>query len=163
MMLSSIVIVNQRTGQQQFSLQRSAHQLAQDIRVAQEMAMSSRECKNCNATPAGYGIFFRDIPPNDSFYIIYADTQENECYTLADDTVKTIKLETGIVIVDININSIDANRVSINFKPPDPLINIKRNPGDSGNTVTEITLALSSNPSMTKTITVNTAGLIDID
>ena len=57
-LFSAIVLANYQTGNKQFALQRSAHKLAQDIRRAQEMAMSAKECEPCgNVVPPGYGIY----------------------------------------------------------------------------------------------------------
>ncbi len=48
-LLSTFFIANYRGGEKQFALKRSVHQLAQDLRRAQEMAMSSQK------TPDGFG------------------------------------------------------------------------------------------------------------
>ena len=163
--LSLIVLTNYRQGEQQFALQRSAHKLAQDIRAVQEMAMSGQECQICSppVVPAGYGIFLQVSSYNQ--YIIYADTQPsegNQFYTSADQTIETITLESGVIIQDI---STPPKEVGINFMPPDPIINIRfPSGGESEETnIAVITLALRADNTKTKTITVNKAGLIDID
>ncbi|UZE93273.1 MAG: hypothetical protein IB617_00260 [Candidatus Nealsonbacteria bacterium] len=161
--MTSLVMVNQRESQKKFTLRTAAHQLAQDVRRAQEMAMSARECPECGGgIPPNYGIFLDKSSNNQ--YIIYADTdpaEGDEFYTSSSDTIiETIELEEGVVIEDINTSSY---LVSVNYKPPDPKITIKyQELGGEINSVI-ITLALESDSSETKTITINNVGLIDID
>jgi prepilin-type N-terminal cleavage/methylation domain-containing protein len=160
--LTAIILPNFRAGEKQFALQRAAHELAQDIRRVQEMAMSAKECGECGgATPAGYGIIF-DIGWDDKKYILYADTQPpqgNEFYTPADTIIEPpyIELEKGVYIQAINT---PPNKVGINFKPPDPETKIKYQ--ESGGEIDEaiITLSLETDPAKTKLIKVNKAGLI---
>src|SRR4030042_970003 len=53
-LLSTIFIASYREGEKQFALKRSAHQLAQSIRKAQELALSSQEYMG--AFQGGYGV-----------------------------------------------------------------------------------------------------------
>lgn len=165
--LSGIILVNYRTGQRQFALQRSAYKLAQDIRRAQEMAMSARECSpppsSCpsgSGVPAGgYGFYIKKTEVNS--YKIYADSGDSpgaEKYTSGEE-IETIYLEKGVYIKDFN--PLAAN-FSINFKPPDPTIKIKK-ADENGSDEVKITIALEADSSKTKTITVNTAGLIEVE
>lgn len=161
--LAAITLPNYKKGAQQFALDRSAHKLAQDIRRIQQMAMSMQECKKCadqGKPPAyGYGIYlWRD----DVFYLLYADNhpsdpinQEfgNENYTAQDTIVENINLENEVYIKDIS-----PTPLCINFRPPEPKIKIK---GGADETI--IILALTSNPSKTKIVKVNKAGLITVE
>ncbi len=164
-LLSAVVLPNYRSGGRQLALQRSAHKLAQDIRRAEEMAMSAKKCKECGGViPAGYGIIL-DRTWDERRYRLYADTkppQGNEFYTSADTIVEPpyIELEKGVIISDINT---PPQKVSINFKPPDPTTKIKYQ--ETGGEVNEltITLALENDSSKTKTIKVNRAGLIHVE
>jgi len=165
-LLSGIVLVNYRTGERQFALQRSATKLASDIRRAQEMAMSTEECIHLTACPGGgvpaggYGIYI-DKSVTDS-YKIYADdgTPVNKQYQYkSGEDIETISLEKGVYIK--NLDPPSAN-FSINFRPPDPTIDIKDEIGAGKDNVT-ITIALEAEPSKTKTIKVNKVGRIDID
>lgn len=161
LLLTSVVMANHRENQKRITLQRATHKVAQDIRTAQEMAMSGRECPECGGgVPPGYGIFFDVSFPNQ--YILYADTQPagGDTFYSGDTVIETINLEKGAVIQDINTFT---QQVSINFKPPDPLIDIKFEAGNGNVNSAVITLAPESDSSLTKTITVNTVGLIDID
>ncbi len=167
LLLSSIFLANYRAGGKEYSLLRAANKLAQDIRRAGEMAISTRECKppptSCPAAggvpTGGYG-FYIDKSQDDR-YFIYADsgTSPNpEKYTSGEE-IETIFLETGVYIKDLQPTS--AN-FSINFKPPDPTINIKDATGQNKDNMT-ITIALRTDPTKTKLIKVNKVGLIDID
>lgn len=159
--LSSIFLANYRAGEKEYSLLRTANKLAQDIRRAEEMAISARECQNPIACPSGgvppggYGFYIDKF--SDDRYMIYADSG-SEKYTDGEQ-IETIYLEQGVYIQNLVPSS--AN-FSINFKPPDPTIEIKDNAGQDKDNVT-ITIALRTDTSKTKTITVNKVGLIDVD
>ena len=160
--LSVIVAANYRAGERQLALQRSAHQVAQDIRRAQAMAMGAVKCPPnipacANQIPPGYGIHLRR---GDPFYILYADInplQGNQEYDDGGDAIiEIIELEKGVYI-----HSVTLNPLSVNFKPPDPTINIR----GEGQEITEvlIVIALENQPTRIKTIKLNTAGLIEIE
>ena len=169
--LTLFVMVNQRFSQKKFALQISAHQLAQDIRRAQEMAMSGRECLECGGQlPTGYGIQLRTSQGSNMLYKLYADTGEPyEFYSEEDDiTIEVIQLEKDIVIKSVSMLVIGEaptfpTRTCLNFKPPDPLVAIKSVSSQTSRDIAEITLGFKSGPSDTKKITVNKAGLIEIE
>lgn len=154
-LLSAIILPNYRGIERQFALQRSAHKLAQDIRRAGEMAMSTKEFQG--KVPAGYGIYLKQ---GERDYLLYADTNPpkgNEKYDGGDGKIETINLEKGVYIKNISPSSL-----SINFKPPIPTVKIKTGAGqDSASAV--ITLSLESDSTKTKIIKVNSAGLIDVE
>jgi prepilin-type N-terminal cleavage/methylation domain-containing protein len=68
-LLTSITLPNYRTGDQNMSLERSAHKLSLDLRRAQGMAVSVSSFEG--EYPFGYGIYF-NLNQSDS-YIIFAD------------------------------------------------------------------------------------------
>jgi prepilin-type N-terminal cleavage/methylation domain-containing protein len=158
-LISGIIFANYRVGGQQFALQRSANKLAQDIRRAQAMAMGAAECPagtGCaGSVPPGYGIYLSQGNTN---YLLYADTNQaggNQNYDGGDASIDTINLEKGVEILSASPSSF-----SINFKPPDPTVTIRGSAGDVSTAT--ITLALLTDTSKTKTITVNSTGLIEI-
>lgn len=112
----------------------------------------------------GYGIYL-NISADNKSYKLYADTAGDEedvsewgYYTPADCIVKTINIqEKGVIIKEINTPN---QKVSINFKPPNPDINIKWLQ-DNKNEV-EIVLALETDQSKTKTVVINRAGMLEI-
>jgi hypothetical protein len=145
------------------ALQRAATKLAQDIRMAQEMAIGAVECTVCTPVqvPPGYGIYIELAGGPTSQYILYADTQPsdgNEFYTSADSKIDEIKLPEGAVISQIFSGGQNRTRISINFRPPDPKTRIGWSESDKASFVI-ITLQLGS---ITKTIEVNEAGLTEI-
>lgn len=164
-LLSTIFLVNYRGGERQFALKRSAHKLAQDLRGAQEMAMSSKKFED-TFPKGGYGIHFKkDL----NSYILFADCNGNgesdetgPAFTCADatpenpypETIEELSLEEGIKISALTPSSL-ANTLEIIFFPPDPTITI--NP--SANSAS-ITLTING---QSKTVFINIVGLIDIE
>ena len=153
--LTSISFPIYRITQQEYILENAAQKLAQDIRRVQEMAISTRICEICSPkkVPPGYGVYLQE---NSFSYIIYADTnpeQGNEFYDDADTIIEIVPLDNRIFI-----KSLVPSPLSINFRPPDPLVRI----GNSSQTLNEgsITISLSNDTSKTKMIKINRAGLI---
>ena len=153
---SVITIPNYRSAQQQLALQRSASKLAQDIRRAQEMAMSTEELSTGDL-PEGYGVYI-DKGESDRYYI-YADINGNERYDSGEEQGEAIYLEKEVCIETFVPPSVN---FSINFKPPDPVVKMKNQAGEDKKNVT-ITIALKANPLRTKNIIVNEAGLIYVE
>lgn len=145
--ISAIVFANYRQGEKQFSLQRSAYKLTQDIRRAQNMAMASREVGG--AVPEGYGIYLNTTNPTQ--YILFAD-EGNGLYGSGDTDVETLGLEAGISITGLS----PASPLTIVFYPPDPTVLI------SGNTeINSASITLNYGGGSGKTVSVNKVGLIE--
>jgi len=144
-LLTALVLPDYRAGERQFALQRSASKLAQDLRRAQEMAMSAKEPPTAPDTFKGaYGINFQT---NSSNYILFADLDNDQIYDSGEE-IETLPLEKKVKISNLS----PASPLTISFTPPDPTINI--NPSDS---LASITL---TNNGQTKIIKVNKVGLI---
>lgn len=183
-LLAAIVLANYRGGERQFALLRSTHQLAQDLRRAEEMAISSQK------TPlefgeevfprGGYGIYFKIDPGDPKGYriILFADCDGQGDYDESgtadcagaesgfglsrDETIEELTLEEGIKIEKLQVDSLpddSLGSLSITFTPPDPTVTIKSG-WTEGNLAT-ITLSLKDAPTITRTVTVNKVGLID--
>lgn len=152
--LSLIVIPNYNSIKQQLALQHSTFKLAQDIRTAQEMAMSAKEfpaCTNPNYK-YGYGVYFQMANPQE--YILFADCNGNGSYNSGGDRMvggESVKFEQGI-----EINALSTNLLSVVFTPPDPTVKIS-----GGSSLGEIILI--NNRGQTETVKVNEAGLINIE
>jgi type II secretory pathway pseudopilin PulG len=164
-LIAGIVFANYRQSGQQFALQRSANKLAQDIRRVQAMAMGAKECQECGGgVPPGYGVIL-DKNWDNKKYRLYADTNgDNEFFNPPDTIVEPpyIELEKGVIIKEISLPPNTYSSVGINFKPPDPTVNIKFNIGSPGQSETIITLALATDLNKIKIVKVNKAGLIEI-
>ena len=173
--LSSIVLGGYRTGEDKFSLQRSANKLSQDLRMAETMAMTGK------ASPpffgeifpsGGYGFYFDTATTTGAAgnYILFCDCNNNTEYeteflaascassTIANpfpELMETLSLETGVTVSAVS----PTTAFSITFFPPDPIIKIT---GADSQPYDEATITLELF-GKTKTITINTVGLIDID
>lgn len=171
-LLLTIVMINYRSTEKYFTLQRSAHRLTQEIRNAQQNTMSMSVING--SIPNGYGIYFTKQGDNYDIYL-YADIGEPfETYDPSDSIVDTIYKETDSVylekeipsaqlvkIKDIKVNGNSANEATINFKPPDPSVKLMDGNQIEYSTIT-IILALKNDEEEIKVINVNKAGLIEI-
>ena len=154
-LLSVLVFTNYKSGGSQLALQRSASKLAQDIRRAEEMAMSSEECKKCTpptTIPPRYGIKFNTAVPDS--YIFFADINENGTFEGPDELVDTVTLEKGVKIDKIFADGIPKSLGIVTFQPPDPIVYI-RDPGNRS--ILKVQLIGGNG---TKAIIVNKTGLI---
>jgi|GEM_PF-1126406 len=156
--------INFREGENRVSLQRAGTEVAQDIRRAQEMALSGATCPGCTNEPNGYGIVF-DLKTSSSSYLIYADTvpvpQGNDFY-VGDYIIEEIEMEKGVIIKELLIDSISVDKLCVNFHPPVPEVAIKEKQNDDDKTTGEIIISLASDPEQTKRITVGKGGFIDV-
>jgi len=162
--ISAVVIPNYRSGARQLALNRSVHKLAQDIRRTQEMAMSARDV--LGSVPHGFGIVLDidNVDPMIYDIFIYADLGGTEDYVFAADTEieLAIALERGVFIESIEIPAGVVNSAGINFRPPDPTVNIYSGPSSIEDRL-EITLALEVDPSETRKVVVKRTGLIYVE
>jgi len=163
--LSAIVLVNYRSGDSQLALLRSANKLSQDIRRAQEMAMSAEEVNN--KVYDRYGIHFDinpGVPDGKKSYILFGDDGGNGAYQgdPPDKPIETVNFEKNVEINQIlasaggSENSVQ--KISITFQPPDPTTYILES--GENKIVVKIQLISGSN---TKTVVVNKAGLIYVE
>ena len=165
-LLTTIALPSYKSGQRQLALSRAANKMAHEIRGAQEMAMSAK--KHEGSVPlGGYGIYFYKSGTNYDVYL-YADSDGDETYDSGEEVRAIynesleIYLESEVKIKEVKINSSQPDETSINFRPPDPFIKIKDGGGvDHQEAI--ITLALKADESKTKVVTVNKAGLIDVE
>jgi len=168
--LFPMVITNYNRGEKQFSLYRSAHNLSQDLRDTQEMAMTGQltPVGFGQSFPAGgYGLYFK---ANEDSYILFADCDGDNEYdsegiaaTCADATsvsgesypekIQEFSMESGIFISNI----VPLSPLTITFLPPTPIITINPQPFDN-----QAVISLKLN-GKTKTVSINTVGLIDVD
>ena len=161
MLSTAFILPHYRAGGRQFILQRSAHKLAQDIRRAQEMAMSAKEFEE-KVPKGGYGIHFdRKIISGTASYdvFLYADTDSPwGRYNPGDQITETISLEKGGKIQGVEVDGSSPDKTSINFKPPDPTVSFH----PSGSKVV-IRVSLEADLTQTKIIKVNRVGLIYVE
>lgn len=171
--LSAIVIPRYRAGNQYFSVQRSAHQLSQDLRHVQEMAMGATEIGKGIVNPGdefypdgGFGIHFDINEPE--HYIIFADCDPtlNLGYNgpiatpcghggfMFSELVEDVHLESKVGIESMSLPS----PLYVIFRAPYPSILIS-----GGGSEAEIDLWFANDNSKIKTVIVNEAGLIYVE
>lgn len=175
LILTLIIVPIYQESRNQLALQRAANKLAQDIRRAEQMAMSTKECDICGGIipSGGYGIYLATTTwPNPEGYTayFYADTSSvaQERYDSGDQIIETISLEKEVRIKTVEDTLFVPNRkkFSVNFKSPDPVINLMRwDPGAEQQLIGDllITLSLKEDATKTKSIRVNKVGLIYIE
>lgn len=154
-----VVFPNYQNAKGQLLLDRAANKLSQDIRRAGEMAMSARMYGSPAEVPAGYGIY---AVSGSTTYILYADNKNSNVgrYDGSDGLVETITLEAGVKINDVGVC---AGNVSVNYRPPIPLVKISCDGGASEKGEIIITLSITSQPWKTRAVKANIAGLVDVN
>ena len=172
LILAAIILPNYQQRERVLSLQRSTSKLAQDLRRAQELAMSAKEF-HYFIPQGGYGIYFKTSEPN--YYILFADCNGNFLYDgeseVCPDCYETpcleniypekvgdnLEFERGILINSLSPIDPGDSSLTITFTPPNPTITIKPEPADSEASITLI------NNGQSKIIKINKAGLIKIE
>ena len=165
--MSITIFSNYGKNNEIFALERSSQKLAQDIRRGQEMAISGLVG---SATTCGYGLFFNNTTEpsaisNQYKYIIYEEKDANcnnavRYWQDGTDAIKeTIYLENGVKICDILSDGVTIVTRSISFEPPNPLTYIG---GVSSGHEASIVLCVENDTSITRTIKVNNAGMVQL-
>lgn len=166
--LPAVVVSNFPQIKSQFALSRSVYKLAQDIRKVQNMALSSTPHKdsfNLLRPVAGYGMYMDVNALGNKKYILYADNADNgggnQRYDDLDYVVSVIDFrasEQGVIIKEIS--NTHGNAASINFGSPAGDVAISEiNPGKSD---VRIVLGLEGDTAKTRSVVVNTSGLIEV-
>jgi len=173
-LLSAILVSDFPKIKKQLALSRSAYQLAQDLRKAEDLGLSGVQTKDKNnvlITAKGYGIYISTS--QSTFYLIYADIDDSKAYNnvqLCDSSVRDVNKDCTIEKIDLSqqssslfISSLVDDlgnsyiSTSINFNPPDPTTTI----AGLNASATKIGIVLSNGLS-TRTVWVNKAGLINV-
>ncbi len=163
--LPTIIIANFPQTKLQFALSRVAYKFAQDVRRAQDMSLSSMQYKDALGTVAsisGYGVYVDRDALGGKKYLLYADaTPGNRQYDALDYVVQTIDFgadEPGVIIQEIK--NVFGNTASINVAPPNPTTTLTLlNEGEHS---LEVVFALESDASKTRSVLINTSGLVEV-
>lgn len=154
--LSTVILLNYRTGQEQASLTRAGAAFETDIRKTQNLAVASVEFGG--SRPCGYGIRYLDSRN----YSIYAGELNGAANCLVSD--HNFQSGTDSVYQDVKIieqRVIFKNSFSdIFFEPPDPATYI--NNSKSVGVSTTVELCLESDLAKCRNLTIDTAGRIVI-
>jgi prepilin-type N-terminal cleavage/methylation domain-containing protein len=150
--LTGFTITNYHTFGREFSLERSASKLSQDIRRAQERAVAMKEVNG--SLPDAYGVYLAANTP--AFYTITAYELSGSSWSATDSWEVVVNLESNVEIKTLKEGSLSTSTLNIVFEAPDPLIWIN----DATSSSSTITLHLSTDESQTRDITVLSTGLI---
>lgn len=170
--LTALVLPNYRAGERQFALQRSAQKLAQDIRRAQEMAMSAREYAP-GQIPFRYGVYSLSPATPQTSYQIFADRDDDGRWSPPPDiTIETLYYENGVYFTNISgigctgsWPSAGRRRPHLTFKSPDPKTELQVGWSTEWSNCSEIimTLRYGGAGGPTKSVRINKAGLIYVE
>jgi len=149
--LSVMVFINQRSSQSQYLITQAVQKLTSDLRRTQNMAMSGTQIAG---NYYGYGIY---AERNNNFYIIFGDRNDNKKFDgePTDTIIENIKLPSNVTISSVS----PSDKVHVFFRPPDPLTSISD--GTSDMTEASIVLVISSGQSLSRTVKVTHAGLVE--
>lgn len=156
--ISGMIVINFRKGEAGGRLQRSAQQIVQTIRRAQNMAISSVEHEG--EVRDAYGIYFETQTPN--LYTLFFDGNKNYKYDGSDERMGSpVDLEKGIKIESISTGP----KLSIAFVPPDPLtfFNGKEDIDEVTITIKKEDADCFANPEDCKDIKVGKNGQVSIE
>ena len=178
-LFSMMAVSNFPTIQRQSALSRTTYELDQDVRKTEDLALSGVPLTGSDGgaiKAKGYGIYIPIVPTTQ--YIIYADVDGSQTYNggglsctsqlyaetpeTADCVMEAIDISQAnpnLNIKSIN-NIISGTTTSINFSPPNPIINIANI--SPGNSKIEINLGLTNDNSVTRIVQVYASGLINV-
>jgi len=149
-LMTALILPNYRLGDNQLVIQRSAHKISQDLRRAQEFAISVKDFNG--SLPGGYGIYF-DLDQSDR-YIMFADLNGDQTYSGSNEKAEEIILEGNVTLFSLSPMA-PGNSLNIFFAPPDPIIKFLP---DAATATINIKVG-----TFQKTIQVNKAGLIAVE
>ncbi len=157
--IAAIGAAGYRQGERRVILDNQTFGFMQDVRRAQERALSSRDTGA--AAPGGYGVY---LPSAGNYYSIYADWNKNKSYDAGEETER-ISLDGKIMILDMQVRKkntswTNANSVDINYAAPDLTARINR--GGDGYEWAKVVFSVV-NGSPTRTAVINIAGLVYVE
>lgn len=154
--MSATVISGQRVGSEQRKLTLESQKVVQSIRKAQNLAMSAQKSDCPGNTTVPFGIILSSGVPGQ--YYLVADCDKSLTYNGGD-----VIMETKI-LGDSRINSVNPvnvnGNVEIFFSPPIPQTSINTSTSDL--TSATVVLVGRRRTEFSKTINVNTKGMISI-
>ena len=146
--LTAVVIIGYRDSGKKYALAQESQKLVADIRRAQNMAMSGAKVAG---QYYGFGVY---AAKNDNFYVLYGDKNGNHTYQPSDDTLITITIINNVRIQYVSFSN---HKLDVFFEPPDPTTYLS---GDSTHGLSSTVTLEVENTSLTKTITITTAGVV---
>jgi prepilin-type N-terminal cleavage/methylation domain-containing protein len=166
LILMGVSFVGYKQRGEELGLKRAAYKVMADIEQVRETAMSSQKLSSGDVPKGGWGIHFNTTLPNE--YIIFADKTltPNHFYDSGtegsgtDGFKKIVLDEDNRIEISLLSPTIPPNSLDVVFLPPSPDVFI--NGFSPSLSEAKITVRLSNYPSKTKTIIINSVGLITI-
>lgn len=163
--LIAVAISNFPSARLQFALSRATYKFEQDVRRAQNLALSSVEYKDENGVVqniSGYGVFVDIGALGNKKYILYADKSPgNQQYDGADYLIQTIDFsqnEPGIIIKQID--NVIGDSASVNLNTANLVTNVYQL--DLPQNTAKFIFAIETQPEKVKSVWVNTSGLVEV-
>lgn len=158
--IAAIGAAGYHQGERRVILDNQTFGFMQDVRRAQERALSSRDTSE-GVARRGYGIY---LPHGASYYLIYADKNNSKSYDGGEETER-VSLDGKIMILDMQVRKnntswTNANSVDINYAAPDLTARINRGT-DKYEWVKIVFSAVNGSP--TRTAVINIAGLVYVE
>ena len=164
-LLSSILMISGGQQREKLALNRSARQLAQDLREVEEMAMAAKMWDCPGEDPSNiFGIY---IKKKENQYTLFVDCGPRDLgFSVAQDVViRTVFLDQGVGINDFLDFPPPPPQVNIVFEPSDPKVYL--NGSDAPGLEVGIELCLVSACTLpdivSKIVQINTVGMIEIE
>ena len=153
--ISATMFSGAHQNSEQRKLNLEAQRLSQELRKAQNLALSSGESAECGGPVVSYGIYL-DIASNHQ-YIVAADCNGNKIYNTG-ELVKTVFLTASQISV-LTYNGTNPANLNIFFIPPSPDVAINGDSTTSNRSAT-IKLCLPGASTICKSVSVNSKGAI---
>jgi type II secretory pathway pseudopilin PulG len=156
--ISSMMIVNWRKNEKQYQLQRAVQEIVQNIRKAQDFALSGKRTFWAHSEEwvvPDYAIYFQTLNPT---YFIYVNVIGNDGYQSPEDLIETTtRIETGIEISSFGGD----NKLSIIFRVPDGAVRFYP-VGSTSRSITVRRIGRTCPSVYCRTITIRETGEISI-
>lgn len=155
-LVSTILIANIRKGEKQYQVQLATQEISQNIRRAQDMALTSFKHKPDEPSPYNFGVYFEKQSPNS--YIIFADENPNSYKYNGGEGMETITLGSNIEIASLSSEP----KLHITFSLPDGFTHIEPNADSANITIKRTGSDCVQSPQDCKTIEVLSTGQINV-
>ncbi len=164
--LAAVLMMAGTRGGEVQALHRTANELAQNFREAEEMAMGAKEVFCASSLTRVFGIHFGKIPPptnpwND-YYTIFADCDGSYEFSPIDKEINKVYLEKEVKICSI-LPVPPPTKLNLAFGPPDPIVYLNGSTSFPPPSEAIITLCLKSDPTITIDVRINPVGRIAIE
>jgi prepilin-type N-terminal cleavage/methylation domain-containing protein len=151
--ITTVVLVEYRSGEKTNTLQLAAQQAVNDLKEAQNLSLSAQK-SNGDIPRGGFGVSFPVSPDNVS-YILFADEDADKRYDDTGEEIRTVELPEGIEISSIHGAN---NPLDVVFLPPNSDVFFS----GIDSFYWEIDFRIIGT-SITKTITIYDRGAIEVD